>query len=48
MVADRVMTRTERWLAGHLAPHFTSIARWMDQAPYGPPLGAADAFGMRY
>ena len=46
--ASSVAARGIRWVAGHLAPVIPAIGRWMDKAPFGPPLGEADQFGMYY
>jgi 3-(3-hydroxy-phenyl)propionate hydroxylase len=40
--------RLARRAAGLLAPHVPAVGRWMDKAPYGPPLGGPDRDGMRY
>jgi 3-(3-hydroxy-phenyl)propionate hydroxylase len=42
------VTRVVRRAAGTLAPMVPSIGRWMDKAPYGPPLGRPDRHGMFY
>jgi 3-(3-hydroxy-phenyl)propionate hydroxylase len=34
--------------AALLAPSFPGVGRWMDRAPYGPPLAGADDHGMYY
>ena len=37
-----------RRLAALVAPSMPPVGRWMDSAPYGPPLGEADRHGMHY
>jgi 3-(3-hydroxy-phenyl)propionate hydroxylase len=34
--------------AALVAPAVPSLGQWLDKAPFGPPLGAADRFGMYY
>ena len=46
--ADSPLRRAVRHVAGRLAPSIPAIGRWMDKAPYGPPLGGADRYGMHY
>ncbi|MBI4887848.1 MAG: FAD-dependent monooxygenase, partial [Acidobacteria bacterium] len=46
--AASLTARAVRWGAGHLAPAVPAIGRWMDRAPFGPPLGRADDCGMYY
>ena len=41
---QRVLRRT----AGYLAASMPAVGRWMDRAPFGPPLGGADRDGMFY
>ena len=41
-------TRLARRAAAALAPVLPSAGRWLDSAPYGPPLGDADGDGMHY
>ena len=48
LVASSTVDRVIRRAGGLLAPWVTSIARWMDRAPYGPQLGGVDRDGMRY
>ena len=48
LVASSLATRLIRRAAATLAPLFPSTGRWLDAAPYGPPLGAADRDGMYY
>jgi len=44
-----ILTRRMRHRgAALLAPWFKGAGRWMDRAPYGPPLGPPDADGMQY
>lgn len=40
--------RGARRAAALLAPVVPSLGRWMDSAPYGPPLGGVDHYGMYY
>ena len=40
--------RAVRRTAAALAPIVPAAGRWLDKAPFGPPLGEADHFGMRY
>lgn len=46
--ASSPIRRAVRRAAALLAPSFSSIGRWMDRAPYGPPLAGADEHGMYY
>ena len=48
MIAGSPFQRAVRRAAGVLAPSVRSIGRWMDRAPYGPPLGPPDRDGMQY
>lgn len=48
LVARSLGTRLVRRAAAGLAPVFPSTGRWLDAAPYGPPLGAPDRDGMHY
>jgi 3-(3-hydroxy-phenyl)propionate hydroxylase len=48
LTASSAGRRVVRRIAGTLAPVIPSVGRWMDRAPYGPPLGAPDSDGMRY
>jgi 3-(3-hydroxy-phenyl)propionate hydroxylase len=48
MAARSPATRAVRGLAARLAPSFPAVGRWMDKAPFGPPLGPPDADGMQY
>ena len=41
-------TRLTRRTAAALAPAIPFCGRWLDSAPYGPPLGAPDRYGMYY
>jgi 3-(3-hydroxy-phenyl)propionate hydroxylase len=40
--------RLQRRAAALAAPHVSSVARWLDAAPYGPRLGPPDGDGMQY
>jgi 3-(3-hydroxy-phenyl)propionate hydroxylase len=40
--------RAVRRTAASVAPLVPSVGRWLDKAPFGPPLGAPDRFGMFY
>jgi 3-(3-hydroxy-phenyl)propionate hydroxylase len=40
--------RTVRHMAARLAPAVPPLGRWLDRAPFGPRLGAADRYGMFY
>ena len=42
------LRRGIRRAAARLAPASAAVGRWMDRAPYGPPLGGADREGMHY
>jgi 3-(3-hydroxy-phenyl)propionate hydroxylase len=46
--AHSPVRRAIRVVAGRLAPLVPVIGRWMDKAPFGPPLGGADRNGMYY
>jgi len=46
--AHSPVRRAIRVVAGRLAPSVPVIGRWMDKAPFGPPLGGADRDGMYY
>jgi 3-(3-hydroxy-phenyl)propionate hydroxylase len=48
LTARSPLTRKIRRLAATVAPKEPMVARWLDKAPYGPPLGAPDAEGMLY
>jgi 3-(3-hydroxy-phenyl)propionate hydroxylase len=48
LVASSPARRVVRSAAAQLAPFVPSIGKWMDAAPYGPPLGEADRDGMFY
>ena len=48
LTARSLTRRGMRWTAGHLAPFITATGKWMDTAPFGPPLGDRDEDGMRY
>lgn len=48
LVASSPATRFVRRSAAALAPLMPSAGRWLDAAPYGPPLGARDRDGMHY
>jgi 3-(3-hydroxy-phenyl)propionate hydroxylase len=48
LTAGSLAGRGMRWTAGHLAPFITATGKWMDTAPFGPPLGDRDEDGMRY
>ncbi len=48
LLASSPVTRLTRRAAATLAPLMPSACRWLDAAPYGPPLGEADADGMHY
>jgi 3-(3-hydroxy-phenyl)propionate hydroxylase len=48
LTARSLAGRGMRWTAGHLAPFITATGKWMDTAPFGPPLGERDEDGMRY
>ena len=48
LVASAPSTRLIRRAAAALAPLMPSAGRWLDAAPYGPPLGAPDRDGMHY
>lgn len=48
LVASSPATRLIRRAAATLAPIVPSAGRWLDSAPYGPPLGSADGDGMHY
>jgi 3-(3-hydroxy-phenyl)propionate hydroxylase len=37
-----------RRVAAQLAPMVPALGQWLDQAPFGPTLGAPDRFGMYY
>jgi 3-(3-hydroxy-phenyl)propionate hydroxylase len=41
-------SRRLRRAAASVAPFVTSAGRWLDRAPFGPRLGAADRYGMHY
>ena len=40
--------RGARAAAAQLAARIPAAGRWLDKAPFGPPLGAADRDGMYY
>lgn len=42
------LRRALRRAAAAAAPSLPAVGSWMDRAPYGPPLGGADAHGMYY
>jgi 3-(3-hydroxy-phenyl)propionate hydroxylase len=42
------LRKAARHAAARLAPVAPALGRWLDKAPFGPTLGAADRFGMRY
>jgi 3-(3-hydroxy-phenyl)propionate hydroxylase len=46
--AHSPVRRAIRRIAGRVSPSVPAIGRWMDQAPFGPPLGGADRDGMYY
>jgi 3-(3-hydroxy-phenyl)propionate hydroxylase len=46
--ARSAVTRVMRRVAGSLGPAVSAVGRWMDKAPYGPPLSGADRDGMHY
>lgn len=46
--ARSLLRRATRRVAGRLAPSMPAIGRWMDRAPFGPPLGGAGRDGMYY
>jgi len=48
LTAGSLARRGMRWTAGRLAPFITATGKWMDTAPFGPPLGGRDEDGMRY
>ena len=48
LVASSPTTRLVRRAAAALAGVMPSAGRWLDAAPYGPPLGAPDRDGMYY
>ena len=48
LVAHSSATRLLRRAAATLAPLIPSAGRWLDAAPYGPPLGQPDRDGMHY
>jgi 3-(3-hydroxy-phenyl)propionate hydroxylase len=48
LVAGSPARRLLRRTAATAAPLFPSAGRWLDAAPYGPPLGEADRDGMHY
>jgi 3-(3-hydroxy-phenyl)propionate hydroxylase len=48
LTAPTSFLRLKRRTAAMLAPLIPAAGHWLDSAPYGPPLGPADADGMRY
>ncbi|MBI3047962.1 MAG: FAD-dependent monooxygenase [Acidobacteria bacterium] len=42
------LRRAIRRTAALVAPGVPAVGRWMDRAPYGPPLGGVDRHGMYY
>jgi 3-(3-hydroxy-phenyl)propionate hydroxylase len=48
LTARSLTRRGMRWTAGRLAPFIRRTGKWMDTAPFGPPLGDRDEDGMRY
>jgi 3-(3-hydroxy-phenyl)propionate hydroxylase len=48
LVAGTPMRRLARRTAARLAATLPSMGKWLDAAPYGPPLGEPDAEGMVY
>ena len=48
LVARSPITRLTRRAAAAIAPMIPSTGKWLDAAPYGPPLGEADRDGMHY
>jgi 3-(3-hydroxy-phenyl)propionate hydroxylase len=48
LTARSRVRRAIRRVAAMLAPSVRPIGRWMDRAPYGPPLGPPDRDGMQY
>jgi 3-(3-hydroxy-phenyl)propionate hydroxylase len=48
LTAPTSFLRIKRRAAAALAGVFPGTGRWLDRAPYGPPLGPPDADGMQY
>lgn len=48
LTAPTAFLRMKRRAAAALAGVLPSAGRWLDRAPYGPPLGPPDADGMQY
>jgi 3-(3-hydroxy-phenyl)propionate hydroxylase len=48
MEARSPARRAIRRIAGAMAPFVPALGKWMDKAPFGPPLGEPDADGMHY
>jgi 3-(3-hydroxy-phenyl)propionate hydroxylase len=48
LTAPTPLLRLERRVAANLAGFVPAAGRWLDSAPYGPPLGPPDEDGMQY
>lgn len=48
LTVPTLCTKAVRRIAGALAPHSETVAKWMDKSPYGPVLGPPDRDGMQY
>jgi 3-(3-hydroxy-phenyl)propionate hydroxylase len=48
MEARSPARRGARRIAGAVAPFLPVVGKWMDKAPFGPPLGEPDSDGMQY
>jgi 3-(3-hydroxy-phenyl)propionate hydroxylase len=48
LTAPTPWRRLARRGAAALAPMISATGKWLDRAPYGPPLGPPDADGMQY
>lgn len=48
LTAPNAFLRMKRRAAAALSPILPGMGRWLDRAPYGPPLGPPDSDGMQY
>jgi len=48
LTASTPLSRVKRRIAAALSPILPGMGRWLDRAPYGPPLGPPDSDGMQY
>jgi 3-(3-hydroxy-phenyl)propionate hydroxylase len=48
LTAPTALLKLKRRFAASLSGFVPSTGKWLDRAPYGPPLGPPDSDGMRY